>query len=281
MRPITARKARVWVAQGRLSEALEWARAQGLTVEDELSYLHEFEHITLARLLLACHRMDNADGSIRGVPGLLERLQRAAEERGGMGSLIEILVLQALVYHAQGDLPAALLPLQKALALAEPEGYVRIFLDEGEPMRALISDFRFWIEKQARIDGAKLLGYSDKLLAAFAEPVSSPGKSEDESGSSLAIPEEHRDGETLSEPLSQREFKILQLIAQGRSNREIGERLFLALDTIKGHNRKLFDKLQVQSRTEAVARSARTGFVVSLKFPHHFPSKKNNTHNQH
>jgi LuxR family maltose regulon positive regulatory protein len=249
VRPVATRKVRVWLAQGRLSEALGWAREQGLSVEDELSYLYEFDHITLARLLLARYQSDRADGSISGVMGLLERLLKAAEEGGRMGSVIEILVLQALAYHAQGDLPAALLPLERALALAKPEGYVRMFLDEGSRMMQLLR------EASAR---EIMPDYTDKLLAAFEaekQPVlaASPGKSEDKPDLPPAEP--------LIDPLSQRELKILQLIAQGLSNREIGERLFLALDTIKGHNRKIFDKLQVQSRTEAIARARELGLL--------------------
>ncbi len=129
----------MWVAQGRLGEALGWAHEQGLSVDDDLSYLREFDHITLARVLLACYQSDRAGGSIAGVVGLLGRLLKAAEEGGRKGSVIEILVLQAIAYHAQGDLPAALLPLQHALALAEPEGYVRMFLDEGPSMMYLLA----------------------------------------------------------------------------------------------------------------------------------------------
>ena len=241
VRPIATRKARVWVAQGRLGEALGWARAQGLSIDNELSYLREFDHITLARVLLARYQSDRADGSISGAVGLLERLLKAAEEGGGMGSVIEILVLQAIAYHAQGDLPAALLPLQHALALAEPEGYVRMFLDEGSSMLQLLR------EASAR---EIMPDYTDKLLAAFE---AEKRKSEDKPDLPPAEP--------LIDPLSQRELKILQLIAQGLSNREIGERLFLALDTIKGHNRKIFDKLQVQSRTEAIARARELGLL--------------------
>ena len=241
VRPIATRKTRVWVAQGRLGEALGWAREQGLSVENELSYLHEFDHITLARVLLARYQSDRADGSISGVVGLLERLLKAAEEGGRKGSVIEILVLQAIAYHAQGDLPAALLPLQHALALAEPEGYVRMFLDEGSSMMQLLR------EASAR---EIMPDYTDKLLAAFEAEKQ---KSEDKPDLPPAQP--------LIDPLSQRELKILQLIAQGLSNREIGERLFLALDTIKGHNRKIFDKLQVQSRTEAIARARELGLL--------------------
>jgi LuxR family maltose regulon positive regulatory protein len=246
VRPVATRKIRVWVAQGRLGEALAWAREQGLAVENELGYLREFDHITLARVLLAHDLNDHADGSISDVIGLLERLLKAAKEGGRKGSVIEILVLQAIAYHAQGDLPAALLPLQHALALAEPEGYVRMFLDEGPSMMQLLR------EAAAReiIPRQGLPTYTDKLLAAFkAEQRKSEGKPD------LPV------AQLLIEPLSQRELKILQLIAQGLSNREIGERLFLALDTVKGHNRKIFDKLQVQSRTEAIARARDLGLL--------------------
>jgi len=241
VRPVATRKIRVWVAQGRLGEALRWVREQGLSIENEFSYLHEFDHITLARVLLARYQSDRADGSISGVVGFLERLLKAAEEGGRKGSVIEILVLQAIAYHAQGDIPAALLPLQHALALAEPEGYVRIFLDEGLSMMQLLR------EASAR---EIMPDYTDKLLAAFE---AEKRKSEDKPDLPSA--------NLLIDPLSQRELEILKLIAQGLSNREIGERLFLALDTIKGHNRKIFDKLQVQSRTEAIARARELGLL--------------------
>ena len=241
VRPIATRKVRVWLAQGRLGEALDWTRERGLSVENELSYLHEFDHITLVRVLLSCHQSDRSDDSISKVMGLLERLLKAAEEGGRMGSAIEILILQALAYHAQGDLSTALLPLHHALALAEPEGYVRIFVDEGSPMDQLL--------RETASHGI-MPDYPGKLLAAFE---AENRKSEDKPGLPSA--------ESLIDPLSQRELKILQLISQGLSNREIGERLFLALDTIKGHNRKIFDKLQVQSRTEAIARARELGLL--------------------
>jgi LuxR family maltose regulon positive regulatory protein len=158
-----------------------------------------------------------------------------------MGSVIEILVLQALAYHVQGNLPAALLPLERALALAEPQGYVRMFLDKGSSMMQLLRE----------ASASEIMpDYTNKLLAGFE---AEKRKSEDKP----ALPSAN----VLIDPLSQRETKILQLIAQGLSNREIGERLFLALDTIKGHNRKIFDKLQVQSRTEAIARARELGLL--------------------
>ncbi|MEO8288254.1 MAG: AAA family ATPase, partial [Chloroflexota bacterium] len=126
VRPVAALRARVWVSQGALGDALGWARERGLSVADDLSYLREFEHITLARVLLAMHKSDSAGRSIAEAVGLIERLLKAAEEGGRGGSVIEILVLQSLAHHAQGATPAALVPLERALALAEPEGYVRM-----------------------------------------------------------------------------------------------------------------------------------------------------------
>ena len=170
--------------------------------------------------------------------GLLERLLEAAEAGGRMGRVIEILVLQALAHQAQGDSSSALEPLQRSLFLAEPEGYVRVFVDEGTPMARLLS------EASAR---GIMPDYTGKLLAAFEAEAH---KSEDESYLSPAPSDR-----LYVEPLSQRELEVLRLIAQGLSNREIGERLFLALDTVKGHNRRIFGKLSVQRRTEAVARA--------------------------
>jgi hypothetical protein len=133
VRPVAALKARVWVAQGRLGEALKWTRARGLSAADELSYLREFEHITLARMLLAQSRGDGPDRSMPNAMALLQRVLKSADEGGRIGSVIEILVLQALAHRMGSDIPAALVPLERALALAEPEGYVRIFVDEGPP----------------------------------------------------------------------------------------------------------------------------------------------------
>ena len=231
VRPIAAFKTRVWVAQGRLAEALDWAREHDLSAHDDLTYLREFEHITLARVLLARYKSEREERSIHEAMKLLERLQKAAEAGERTGRAIEILVLQALAHEAQGDIPAALGPLQRSLGLAEPEGYVRVFVDEGAPMARLLSE--------AAAHGI-MPNYTGKLLAAFEAEAH---KGEDESYSSLV------------EPLSQRELEVLQLIARGLSNREIGERLFLALDTVKGHNRRIFGKLSVGRRTEAVEKA--------------------------
>jgi LuxR family maltose regulon positive regulatory protein len=241
VRPVAALKARVWVRQGRLTEALGWTRDRDLSVDDELSYLREFEHITLARVHIAQYMYDRVDSSINEAMGLLERLLGAAEEGGRTGSVIEILVVQALAHEAQGDTSSALMSLERALTLAEPEGYVRIFVDEGLPMAHLLS--------KAAAQGI-MPDYTGKLLAVFdAEEHEIEGKS--------YLPP----AQPLIEPLSQRELEVLQLMALGLSNREISERLFLALSTVKGHNRRIFGKLEVQRRTEAVARGRELGLL--------------------
>ena len=139
LRPIGALKARIHLKQGRPDNARTWAAERGLSLADEVSYLHEFEHLTLARLEIA-NPLVNA---------LLARLLQAAETQKRRGSTLDILLVQALAHQVQGNLPLALASLERALFLAQPEGYVRIFVDEGEPMRSLISDFRSQIERQS------------------------------------------------------------------------------------------------------------------------------------
>lgn len=239
-RPIAALKVRVWVAQGRLAEARGWVRERGLTVVDDLDYLREFEHVTLARVLMAEYRRDRADRPILEAMGLLDRLLEAAEEGGRMGVVIEILALQALAHEARGDIPSALVPLSRALTLAKPEGYVRIFVDEGTPMaRLLYEALSHEVEPE----------YVRRLLAAF--PVAEP---EQTTSSPLRGPE-------LVEPLSERELEVLELIAEGLTNQEVATRLYLSLHTVKVHARNIYGKLGVKSRTQAVAKGKALGIL--------------------
>jgi LuxR family maltose regulon positive regulatory protein len=257
LRPLPALKARVWLAQGRLGQALRWVHEQGLSADGQLSFLREFEYITLARVLLA-ESMQAPDGRAVGeATRLLDRLQGAAEAGGRMGCAIEIRLLQALAYQAQGELDAALVALERALTPAEPEGYVRIFVDEGPAMARLLS-----------IAAARgmLPNYIRKLLAGFSIQDKETGRQEDMGQAMLAQGPDSLSPSlpismSLVEPLSTRELEVLQLIAQGLSNTEISARLFLALSTVKGHNRNIFDKLQVQRRTEAVARARELGLL--------------------
>jgi LuxR family maltose regulon positive regulatory protein len=240
-RPVEALKARIYIRQGRLNKALDWVRERGLSVDDDLSYLREFEHMTLARVLIATYQYGHADHTILEALGLLERLLRAAEASRRMGSVIEILVLQSLAHEAQGNIPLALVELEHALTLAEPEGYFRLLLEQGPPMARLLYE--------ALVRGIAP-DYVHKLLAAF------DSEAQTRTGESDTVPVQ-----PLVEPLSERELEVLQLVAQGLSNREISERLFLALDTVKGYNRRIYGKLQVQRRTEAVARAHELGLL--------------------
>ena len=232
VRPVPALKTRVWVAQGRLGESLSWARERGLSAHDDLSYLREFEHITLARLLLARPQSDRVDRSIREAIGLLERLQEAAKEGARIGSLIEILVLQALAHYGLGDIPAALIPLQQALTLAEPEGYVRIFIDEGPPMVALL-------EKAAK--QATAPNYVRQLLTAF-------GKADDRLPVNQVL-------QVLIEPLSDRELDVLRLLGTDLNGPEIARELSVSLSTLRTHTQNIFSKLGVNNRRAAVRRA--------------------------
>jgi len=241
LRPIEALKAQVYLKQGRLNKAQAWARERGLSTDDEIDYLHEFEYLTLARILMA-------EGSIQPASDLLERLRQMAEAQDRLGSVIEISIVQALAYQAQGNTSAADSALDRALTLAEPEGYVRVFVDEGEALRLLMADCRMMIEKRKPVEGHPSIGYVNKLMAAFTpQPI-------------LQSEIRNQKSEIL-DPLSPRELEVLRLIEQGFSNQEIADRLFLALSTVKGYTRTLFDKLQVQRRTEAVVRARELGWL--------------------
>jgi LuxR family maltose regulon positive regulatory protein len=242
VRPVAALKTRVWASQGRLGEALGWVREQALSADDDLSYLREFEHITLARVLLARYQSDRAAQSLRDAMALLARLLRAAQEGGRTGSVVEILLLQALAHQAQGDLSAALRPLQQALTLAEPEGYVRIFVDEGPALATLLA---------AAVTRQIVPTYATKLLAAcegeqptHARPGARPTR---------AVPQPPID--PLSEPLSERELEVLRLFATELSGPEIAEQLVIALSTVRTHTKGIYSKLNVNSRREAVKRA--------------------------
>jgi LuxR family maltose regulon positive regulatory protein len=239
VRPIAAFKVRLWVSQGCLEEALGWAREQGLSVEDDLSYLREFEHITLARLLLACYQHDREERTMLEAMELLERLLKAAEEGKRTGSAIEILLLQALACHAQGDLSAALTPLRRALTLAEPEGYIRIFVDEGPPMAQLLLEAAACGFSPA---------YTGKLLAAL-------GVAQPKSASHPPLPISSI-SQPLIEPLSERELEVLRLFNTELSGPEIADKLVIALSTVRTHTKGIYSKLNVNSRREAVKRAA-------------------------
>jgi LuxR family maltose regulon positive regulatory protein len=243
VRPIAAFKTRVWLAQGRLGEALNWAREQGLSAQDELSYGREFEHITLARVLLAQHTSNRAKTSLLDAMGLLDRLLRAAEAGERTGNVIEILILQALAYQMQGDISAALAPLERALTLAEPEGYVRTFVDEGPAMARLLS---------AAATQGILPNYIGTLLAAFPERRQAREVRLREATQASDLKPQASD---LVEPLSERELDVLRLLGTDLSGPDIARELMVSLNTLRTHTKNIYDKLGVNNRRAAIHRA--------------------------
>lgn len=226
---IAAQQVMIYLSQGNIDAAAQIAQQYDLP-------------LLQARTLLA-------QGALPAALAVLESYRRQMEEKGWKNNLLLTQVLQALALHLQGDNASARQVLAEALTLAEPGGFIRLFVDYGEPMRLFIKDFRLWIEKNPGERNQPMMEYVDKILAAFTSPMEmNPSKS-------ISV----KTG--LVEPLSPRELEVLHLIAQGLSNQVIGKRLFLALDTVKGHNRKIFGKLQVQNRTEAIVRARELGLL--------------------
>ena len=229
VRPIPAMKARARLAQGRLGEALGWAREQDLSVEDDLSYLREFEHITLARVLLAQHIAEREARFLDEATRLLERLLKAAEAGARTGSLIEVLALQALANQGRGDIPAALASLQSALTLAEPEGYVRIFVDGGQPMASLL---------RAAAKQGIARNYVHRLQAAINKTEGTAPVKQD-----------------LIEPLSERELDVLRLLGTDLDGPDIARELVVSVNTMRTHTKNIYAKLGVSNRRAAVRRA--------------------------
>jgi LuxR family maltose regulon positive regulatory protein len=257
VRPVAALVTRLRVVQGQLAEALGWAREQGLSAQDELSYLHEFEHITLARVLLARAQSGRSGHSMREAVGLLTRLLAAAQEGERTGRVIEILILQALAHQLQGDTPAALVPLERALALAEREGYVRLFVDEDSAMAHLLH------EAAAR---GVMPDYVEKLLAAFSQSDKEtvrPGNKEVDRASVSPVSGSPglRVSQSLVEPLSQRELEVLRLFQTELSGPEIARELVIGLSTVRTYTKSIYGKLNVNNRRAAVKRAAELGLI--------------------
>jgi LuxR family maltose regulon positive regulatory protein len=229
VRPVPASRARVLAAQGRVDEAFAWVREQGLSADDDLSYLREFEHVTLARVLLAQSRGQRPRAPVDDAAQLLQRLLQAAEAGGRTGSVIEILVLQALAQHASGDVPGALAALERALTLAEPEGYVRVFVAEGPPMASLL--------RVATNEGIAP-SYVRRLLAAVGRSEGTPVR------------------QRLIEPLSERELEVLRLLGSDLDGPDIARELTVSLNTMRTHTRNIYAKLGVNNRRAAVRRAA-------------------------
>jgi LuxR family maltose regulon positive regulatory protein len=239
-------QARLWIAQGNLESARRWAEERQLERRIEpvdaeeggelLDYhLRKYEHPVLARLLIAQNQPGDA-------LELLEPLIRRSERHQRLDLLIESLVLKALALQQQGDLSQALLVLERALSLGEPEGYARIFVDEGEPMVRLL--------RHAASQGIRP-EYTSKLVAAF-DVSQVPGAPRQPA---------HTPPQPLIDPLSDRELEVLRLLAAGLSNPDIARELYIATSTVRSHLKSIYNKLNVHKRWDAVQRAEELGLL--------------------
>jgi LuxR family maltose regulon positive regulatory protein len=224
---LAAYKARIWLAQGDLAAAARWAEGAAQRPGQDRGYTRQIEAVIIARVLFAQGKLEQA---LRQ----LAACQQAAQESGGLGWGVEIGILRALVQEALGQRADALASLERALTQAEPEGYVQVFLDEGEPLDVLLR--RVVSPGVPRAYARRLLDAFDRM-APRQESAAAPGPS------------------PLVEPLTEREMEVLHLMAAGLSNREIAAELVLAMGTVKAHLHNIYGKLGVRGRVEAAARA--------------------------
>jgi LuxR family maltose regulon positive regulatory protein len=246
LNPVPALRARLALAHGQVADAAHWVQQRGLTPDDQPNYPREGEYLVLVRVLLAEQAPERA-------LGLLERLHALAAIQGRTGSIIEVRALQALALDASGDQAGALGALAEALTLGAPEGYLRVFVDEGPPMAALLHQL-LARRRQQRLAaaGAVPREYLARLVDALEQaglPIRPPARS----GTVVVA--------GLVEPLSARELEVLGLLAAGAPNRAIAEQLVVTPETVKKHLSHIFDKLGVANRTQAVTRARELGLL--------------------
>jgi LuxR family maltose regulon positive regulatory protein len=232
--PVPAERVRLLLAQGDVREAVDWVEARGLGEADEPSYPREREYLVLARVLLTRNAPDRA-------LGLLERLGAAAEAQARIESVIEMRLLAALALDALGEHARAQATLAEALALARPEHYIRVFVDEGAPMAMLLR----------QVTGEQR-PYAEQLLAVMDR---SEQKGVEAQGPSPADPHTGGQSAALIEPLTERELEVLRVLVAGLSNRAIAQQLYLSVATVKVHLKHIYGKLAVNSRMQAVTRA--------------------------
>jgi LuxR family maltose regulon positive regulatory protein len=231
VRPVPALRARVRIAQARLEDAAEWARTHHVSAEAPAGYLAECDQLTLARLLVA----GSSSRGLAEAAALLDRIVAAAEAAERGGSLVEALLVRALVHRARGDLAAALADLGRALGAGVPSGYRRLFLDEGAPMTELLRKAARRPGLPGAAEAVVVLEAGERARAAAPAPrAAAPGG---------------------PEPLSERETEVLRLLATDLTGPEIAARLFMSVNTFRTHTRHIFTKLDVTTRRAAVRRA--------------------------
>ena len=249
VRPISAARARMLVAAGDLTGALGWARDRGITAADDLTYQREYEHLTLARVLLADHTTNRREAALAGATGLLDRLLAAAQAGGRTASAIEALTLQALARDAAGSREQASASLEAALRYAEPEGYVEVFTNQDPRMLPLLQELnrrnRDWTPVQ-------------NVLAACAQHDSTSGAPTSTTAGTTFLP--RRDQERpapleLVDPLSSRELDVLRLLRSDLDGPAIARELGVSLSTVRTHTQHIYVKLGVSNRRAAIRRA--------------------------
>ncbi|KAA3665128.1 MAG: hypothetical protein DWQ04_02200 [Chloroflexi bacterium] len=227
MNQMAAKQVQIYLKRGEVETAVQFITQRNLPLGEAFSLQHEFEYFGLARVLFAQRKWKEASE-------LLQQLLESAEAGGRTTKIIESLILQALTFHASGGVDTAVTQLKLALDTAKSHGYIRIFVDEGPPMVQLLYE---------ALSRGIATDYVQQLLAAFldAEPEQT------------AFTKKEGPASEWVEPLSDREVEVLQLIAEGLTNREIGNRLFLTLNTVKAHTRTIYRKLNVNRRTRVRA----------------------------
>ena len=242
LNPVPAQRARLLLAQGDLAAAARWTQDSGLEPDDDPGYPREPGHLVLARVLLAQDQPGQA-------LALLDRLHAAAAAQDRAGSVIEAGALRALALAAGGEEAAAVAALAGALTLACPQGYVRVFADEGPPMAALLTRL-IAAQRSGQAAAGVPLGYLARLLRAFGPEHAA----RDTRQGTAAVP-------GIVEPLTGRELEVLGLLAAGRSNQAIAGQLVITLDTVKKHVSHVLDKLGATNRTEAVTRARELNLI--------------------
>jgi LuxR family maltose regulon positive regulatory protein len=243
LNPVPVQRARLLLAQGHVAAAAQWTQQNGLDVGDEPDFAREPGHLLLVRVLLAQRQVGPA-------LELLERLNVTAAAQGRAGSLVEIAALRALALAAGGDADRAMTALAEALSLGDPQGYVRVFADEGPPMAALLARLiaaQRSSERAADVPLGCLLRLHRALGAQHAAPDAGRGTMTAAAG--------------LVEPLTRRELEVLTMLASGRSNHAIASALVVTIDTVKKHVSHILDKLGATNRTEAVARARELSLI--------------------
>jgi LuxR family transcriptional regulator, maltose regulon positive regulatory protein len=241
---VGAYEARLHLRQNNMLAVERWIKERQLNPADTTLIPREVEYLTLARALIT-------QSSLEPAASLLEHLIKTAEMAERIASVIETLNLRALVLQTQGNLTEALAALERALTLAEPEGYVRIFVDEGKPMAEVLG--------RMKDEGGRLKDYIDRLLSAFPKNEGETLRVKGEEESMTMVPSSLHPSplipHPLVEPLSDREWEVLHLIAAGLTNQEIADQLVIVLSTAKRHTINIYGKLGVSNRTQAVAKA--------------------------